>query len=320
MTEARDNKPLIQWQRPMRRMLYALAPLAAASVYFFGWRALVTLLLTNLFAFLTEWTFVRRRGEPVSSAIFVTGTLFGLALHPALPFWMAILGAVFGVTFGKMVFGGFGRNVFNPALVGRAFLYVSFPTYMTSGWVDPVGGTAGGFGTWAADAVTQATPGVRLAAGERIPHLELFLGRIPGSLGETCALLVLLGGLYIVWKRVADWRLVLSALLGMMALWVPLWLAGIQGVPDPLSSLLAGSTMFGLFFFITEPVSAPKTPAGKWFYGLLFGALVVIIRTWSVWPAGVMFSVLLANTFAPIIDHAVRSYKASRRKAEAAST
>jgi Na+-transporting NADH:ubiquinone oxidoreductase subunit B len=309
---------LIQWQLPMRRMLYALAPLAVAAVYFFGWRALLLLLLSNAVAFLTEMAFTRRRGEPVTSAALVTGTLLALALPPATPFWMAAVGAAFAITFGKMVFGGFGRNVFNPALAGRAFLYVSFPVAVTGTWLEPVPGSLGGLAAYAADAVSKATPNVRLAAGETIPYLQLLLGRTSGSLGETCSLLIVLGGLYIVWRRAADWRLVVSSLLGVVALLLPLWLASVPGAPDPLSALLSGSVLFGVFFFITEPVSAPKTRPGKWIYGLLFGALVAVIRVFSVWPAGTMFAVLLANTFAPIIDHAVRTVQARSRSARAA--
>ena len=163
--EKRQKKPaLIKWQLPMKRVLYALAPIAAASVYFFGWRSVVLLAVANVAAFFTEYLFLRPYKEPVTSAVFVTGSLFALSLPPTLPIWMAVIGVVFGVAFGKMVFGGFGRNVFNPALVGRAFLYVTFPTYMNAVWAENAQGFPGGLALYATDAVTAATP-LRTAAG-----------------------------------------------------------------------------------------------------------------------------------------------------------
>jgi Na+-transporting NADH:ubiquinone oxidoreductase subunit B len=307
MTESKTGRvPLIHWQRPMVQMLSALAPIAAAAAYFFGWRVLVLLAVVNAAGLATEYLFVRRWQEPVSSAVLVTGTLLTFSLPPTLPLWMGALGAVFGVVFGKMVFGGFGRNVFNPALVGRAFLYVSFPVHMTNRWVEPVTGPAGGLASYAADAVSSATPMALVGRGEHVSWAALAWGNVAGSLGETSAVLIVLGGLYILWRRAADWRIVVAGLCGMTALMVPLWLAGAEGVAHPLSWLLAGSTLIGLLFYITEPVSACRTVAGKWIYGLLFGLLVVTIRTWSVWPAGTMFAVLLANVFGPIVDHVVR--------------
>jgi Na+-transporting NADH:ubiquinone oxidoreductase subunit B len=301
-------------------MLHALAPIALASVWLFGWRALAVLFAANVSAFVTEYLFVRRRREPVSSAVFVTGSLLALSLPPAVPVWMAVVGSVFGVAFGKMVFGGFGRNVFNPALVGRAFLYVSFPVQLTAGWVRPVEGAAGRLSAWApgVDALTSATPLDSLATGETVSWLRLSVGNTAGSLGETSALLIALGGAYLLWRRAADWRLTAAALIGFLALSFPLRAAGLDGAADPLRGLLAGSMLFGVFFFVTEPVSAPKSRPGKWIYGALFGLLTAAIRTWSAWPEGTTFAILMANTFAPIIDHAVRSLAARPKVAGAA--
>ena len=157
--------PLMQWQPPMVRVLWALTPALAMSVWLFGWRSLVMLAVVNGFGWLAEYLFARHYREPVTSAVLVTNCLLALSLPPNLPWWMAALGIVFGVVFGKMAFGGFGRNIFNPALVGRAFLYVNFTTAMNNRWFEPVGGAWGGLTRYAPDAICSATPIARLSAG-----------------------------------------------------------------------------------------------------------------------------------------------------------
>ncbi|KKK79690.1 hypothetical protein LCGC14_2830960, partial [marine sediment metagenome] len=153
------RKAFIKWQKPNVRVVYALIAPAIASIYFFGWRSLLLLACVNLAGFITEYVFLRAYyKEPVTSAVFVTSFLFTLSLPPTLPIWIAVVGIVFGVLFGKMVFGGFGRNIFNPALTGRAFIYISFGAYMTASWVSPFQSFPGGFAFFAADTVTKATP------------------------------------------------------------------------------------------------------------------------------------------------------------------
>jgi Na+-transporting NADH:ubiquinone oxidoreductase subunit B len=301
----------------MKRVLYALVPVVIASVYFFGWRSLVTLVAVSVAGFLTEYAFTRTYKEPVTSAVFVTSFLFTLSLPPTLPLWMALVGIVFGVTFGKMVFGGFGRNIFNPALVGRAFIYVSFPVYMNSVWTEPVRGMVGGFARFAPDAVTQATPLRLLKEGAEVAWSKLLLGNTAGCLGETSAVLVILGGLYIVWKKAANYRIVVSGLIGMLLVQLIFWKSGVKGATDPVSALLSGSFLFGLFFFATEPISASQLNEGRWIYGALIGVLTVIIRTFSGWAEGMMFAILLANMFAPIMDYGLRTLRSKRKTAEA---
>jgi len=309
----------------MKRVLYALVPVAIASVYFFGWRALVVLAAVNAAGFLTELIFTRYTKTEVTSAVFVTCFLFALSLPPGIPIWIAVVGIVFGVLFGKMVFGGFGRNVFNPALVGRVFIYISFGLPLTGRWplpLTPAAGAlllpsgAGGFTRWAADALSGATPLRLLRQGEPVNVLPLLWGNMAGSLGETSALLIVLGGLFIVWKKAANWRIVVSSLSGFVVLQVIFWLAGVRNAADPLTALLAGSVLMGMFFMATDPVSASQTQGGRWIYGALVGALTVLIRTFSIWPEGVMFAILLGNTFAPIIDHLIRQ-RAAKKKAAA---
>jgi len=323
MAEAKRQK-LIQWQPPMVRVVYALIPAVIASVYFFGWRSLVILAISNVVGFLTEYLFLRPRKEPVTSAVFVTNFIFALSLPPTIPYWMAALGILFGVLFGKMVFGGFGKNVFNPAMVGRAFLYVSFGVQLTARWVRPLWSFPGGFARYAADAVSQATPlaaaaarGAGAAGGAAAPSwLSLLVGNVSGSFGETSAVLLILGGIYIIWKKAAAWQIVLGGLAGFLAVQSAFWLLGIREAAMPLYALLAGSFVFGVLFVITEPVSASQTTnQGRWIYGVLFGILVVVIRTFSAWPEAVMFATLLANMFAPILDHMIKQRRQKRNAA-----
>jgi Na+-transporting NADH:ubiquinone oxidoreductase subunit B len=307
---------LLNWQAPMKRVLYALVPVALASVYFFGWRALVVLAVTNGAAFLTELVYTRvALKTPVTSAVLVTGTLLALSLPPAIPLWIAAVGAVFGVLFGKMVFGGFGRNVFNPALVGRVFIYVSFAVPMTSRWLEPLAapvgplslpGSLGGFARWVQDAVSGATPLGSIRAGQPVAILPLLWGNVAGCLGETSALLITLSGIYLLATKTANWRIMLSTVAGYVGLEALLWLLGVRNAADPLTGLLSGGLLYGVVFMATDPVSAAQTQGGRFVYGTLIGVLVALIRVFSVWPEGTMFAILLGNTFAPILDYAVR--------------
>lgn len=310
----------INWQTPMVRVLWACAPLAVASVYFFGWRALATILLCNAVGYGVERAFTRNWREPVSSAVFVTGTLFAFSLPPMLPFWMSALGVAFGVLFGKMVFGGFGRNIFNPAMTGRAFLYVSFGKQMTGEWCAPYAGFPGGFAEWGrslaesgskladglTDAIATATPGSLMKQGVPFSIQDLFLGHCPGVLGGTSAIVVILCGLWLVWKKTANSRIVGAGFLAFAIVQALAWKLGWKGAVDPLRAAFSGSLLIGLFFYATDPISASSTDTGRWIYGAFIGAMSVLIATFSAWPAGTMFAILLANMFAPLMDHAIK--------------
>jgi Na+-transporting NADH:ubiquinone oxidoreductase subunit B len=318
MGQQTSKTPLIKWQKPMIAVLVALAAPTVASVYFFGLRSLALLAAVNLAGFLAEYIFMKAYyKEPVSSAVFVSNFIFTLSLPPTFPLWMGAVGIVFGIVFGKMVFGGFGKNVFNPAMVGRAFVYISFAVPMTARWVDPLGGFPGGFARFAADAVTSATPIAKAAMGAGVPKLSFLLGNTAGCLGETSGILILIGGLYLVFKKYASWRIVTSGFLGALLIETPLWLLGVPRASDPFTTFFAGGTDFGLFFVSTDPVSASQTNTGRWIYGGMVGALAALIGTFSIWPAGVMFAVLFGNTFAPIVDYYVRQ---SQAKSQAKGT
>jgi Na+-transporting NADH:ubiquinone oxidoreductase subunit B len=302
-------KKLVLWQKPMLLVCYALLPLILASVYLFGWRSLVLTGTVLFFAVITEALFTYPQGKPVTSAALVTGLIFSLSLPPTLPFWMAIVGIGVGVAIGKMMFGGFGQNVFNPAMVGRCFIYITFPLQMTNRWEEPLTGGWAGFAHWSAalDTVSRATPLVEMRQGDVIAWKDLFLGQTSGSLGETSALLILIGGLFIVVRKAASWRLVLSCLLGGILCSMILQLAGFESILSPLATLLAGSFLFGSFFVVTEPVSGAKTKAGQWIYGGMIGALIVVLRSFSNFSEGVMFAVLIMNAFVPLLDSSIRN-------------
>jgi Na+-transporting NADH:ubiquinone oxidoreductase subunit B len=308
-------KKLLLVQKSMLRVGYALMPLVFASIYLFGWRALALLGTVLFFGIATEAMFTFAQGKPVTSAVLVTGAIFTLSLPPTVPFWMAIVGVVTGVALGKMVFGGFGQNVFNPAMVGRCFIYITFPLHMTNRWVEPIWGGLGGFAFWSAplDTLTRATPLVVLRQGEAFSWKELLLGNTSGSLGETSAVLILLGGLYIIAKKAASWRLALACVLGGTIGSGILLLAGFEGIPSPPMTLLAGSFLFGSFFVVTEPVSGAKTKAGQWVYGFMIGALIVVLRGFSNFSEGVMFSVLIMNAFVPILDQTMKWFQMKRK-------
>ncbi|MDC7125509.1 MAG: RnfABCDGE type electron transport complex subunit D, partial [Spirochaetales bacterium] len=195
MESSKKKKALIMKQKVMFQVLYALIPLAIFSIYLYGWRSLSILIIVNVAGFLSEYVFAKIYKKQVSSAVFVTNFLYALSMPPAIPYWIAVVGIVFGVVFGKMVFGGFGRNIFNPAISGRAFVYISFGAPMTSGFVQPSGGFPGGFVHWLSgvDAVSKATPIAAFSSGSNVDLLNLISGITAGSLGETCAILIIIG-------------------------------------------------------------------------------------------------------------------------------
>jgi Na+-transporting NADH:ubiquinone oxidoreductase subunit B len=322
---------MFQKQTPMRQVVTALLPAFLGSVYFFGWVSAVMVALSMATCILTEWMFVRNTTGKVSEAVLVTAFLFALTLPPTVPLWMIVLGGMFGVVFGKMAFGGFGANVFNPAMVARAFLYITFPVQMTNRWI-PAASLAdfpGGFSAWryaaagtVADSITAATATHAYKAGAEIlpSTLSLFLGQINGrfqfmgataligggSLGETSALLLILGGAYLLIKKVSRWRLVAGFFSVYLIFQTLLYVFLPRTVFDPVFAVLSGGIMLGGFFMVTDPVSSAKTSAGQWIYSGLIAVLAILIRSFSLFAGGLMFAVLLGNMFAPLIDVVVK--------------
>ncbi|HSK69129.1 MAG TPA: RnfABCDGE type electron transport complex subunit D, partial [Candidatus Limnocylindria bacterium] len=253
----------------------------------------------------------------VSEAVFVSSALFTLSLPPMTPAWIAVVGIVVGIVFGKMVFGGFGRNVFNPALVARCFIYVAFPAAMTVTWSQPFLSLPGGFAAFqpAADAITAATPIITFNTTRAMaPLQDVFLGFVNGSLGESSALHILLGGAYLLIRKVASWKLMLSTVIGGLALSAVLYYAGVAGpegrpLAPPLFTLLSGGFLYGAVYMITDPVSAPKDSTSQWIAGLLVGMVTVVIRSFALFTEGIMFAILIVNSLTPLIELKVRDWK-----------
>jgi Na+-transporting NADH:ubiquinone oxidoreductase subunit B len=336
-------KKVIKKQAINRRVVLALIPCLAASIYFFGWRSLFVAVWAALIGFVVEYVFCRKRGEPVSEAVFVTTTIFAMIMPPTVPFHVVAIGVAFALMFGKEVFGGFGRNIFNPAMTGRCFVYVCFPVALTATWAPAAEGPWGALGMWTTavsrDVVTGATPMAHLKAGRIVlnqggedeipPDVaedevvsvtkgallgELALGRISGTMGVTSAIVILIGGAYLFWTGTASRKIILTLVITYAVLNQVLHLFGVEPVPGALPAILGGGFLFGAFYMATDPISAPRTEQAKVIYAIIIGVCTAVIRNFSIFNGGLMFSILIGNMFAPIIDVGVRSYKSRQTK------
>lgn len=343
----------IDIKRFMITVLFAVLPAAAAAVYLYGWRAILVILVSYIAGGITETLFCVIRKEEITEGFLITGILYPLILPPTLPLWMVALGIIVGVTLGKEVFGGTGHNPFNAALVARCFIYICFPLFMTGnafvepfsnsfkvdGWQPVVVGTGGLTQNNLLDAkfeaVSKATPlavlkdyrikatGIEATdagydnyiryAKNQLP--TLFWGNRSGSLGETSSILMLLGGIVLIFCRVASWRTMVSTIVA--GLLFSFLLYGGKTWEDSLIlalfNILSGGFLFGAIFMATDPVSGPATQTGRYFYGLGIGALAILIRRFSGYPEGMMFAILLMNIFASLIDEIVIAIRYSRR-------
>ncbi|MCP4261645.1 MAG: RnfABCDGE type electron transport complex subunit D [Planctomycetes bacterium] len=325
-----------------------MLPCVASSIYFFGWRCLFIVIWSAMIGFIVEFIFSRQRGEPVSEAVFVTSTILALIMPSTVPLHVLTIGIAFAVAFSKEVFGGFGRNIFNPAMAGRCFVYICFPIALTATWAPVSDGLWGALAKWTTapnkDVITSATPMAHLKAGrivlkdssseravEQIPadvvegqvvHVPkgiffrgLIFGRISGTMGVTSALLILIGGIYLFWTKTASRTIILSLVITYAVFNQIMYAFGIEPVSGALPAVLGGGFLFGAFFMATDPVSAPRTEPAKVIYAILIGIFATIIRNFSIFNGGLMFSILIGNMFAPILDYTVKAYK-SRKAAE----
>jgi Na+-transporting NADH:ubiquinone oxidoreductase subunit B len=314
-------KDLFLKQKMMTRVLISLLPLLLFSIYLFGLRVLVLLAVVTVTGLLCEYGVMRLINgskTKVSEALLVTCLLFTLSLPPATPYWVAIIGIAFGVVFGKCVFGGFGKNIFNPALVGRCLIYVSFPAHMTISWSEPFSGFPGGLARFSggADVMTMATPMLQMnKEGVTTDYLDLFLGTVAGSLGETSALLIVLAAIYLIVTKTASWKIIASTAVSFLALNLILYYSGVIQT-DPLFSLLSGGFLFAAVFMATDPISSPKQDTSRIIYGVLIGLIAVVIRSFSLFTEGIMFAILIVNAFVPLIERNVKSFK-NRKKVTA---
>ena len=253
-----------------------------------------------------EVLFAMKRGHEVNEGFFVTSILFALICPPSIPLWQVALGITFGVVIGKEVFGGTGKNFLNPALTGRAFLFFAYPASISG---DAVWTAVDGY-TGATALSVVASDGVT-ALQNSLTWWDSFAGFETGSMGETSVLAILLGGIVLLWTRIASWRIITGVMLGMVALSLQLNL--ISSDTNPMFAmpwywhLTVGGFAFGMIFMATDPVSASMTNnTGKWFYGALIGVMVVLIRVINpAFPEGMMLAILFANLFSPVIDHFV---------------
>lgn len=314
-------------KRFMTMVIIAVAPCVLAAWYFFGLRVLAMIAVSYAVGGMVEVIFAVVRKEEINEGFLVTGLLFPLILPPTLPLWMVGVGVAFGVFVGKELFGGTGRNLFNPAIVGRCFLALAYSKPMSASWIAPVAEFPGRVlqyvSSASTDAVSGATPLGMAKQGQWTELSSLLVGNVSGSIGETSAMLIIVGGIFLLMTRVASWRTVAGVIGSFLLLSAVLhWVqpGAVPGEPDkfgpPHWYLLAGGLLFGAFFMATDPVTSPITNGGKWVYGAIIGIATVLIRNLTGYVEGVMFALLLGNIFAPILDELVIRVRLRRLKSE----
>ncbi len=303
----------------MRNVVWALLPIAIFAVYSFGISALLVLVTSVVSCVITEHLlckFSKKESTVSDWSAVISGLLLGLTLPPNFPLWMTFVGGVIAIALGKFVFGGLGYNVFNPALVGRAVLQAAFPVAITTWYpaflpdrfstissstftipfMEPVVDVISGATPLAAFKFDQVTTDTQ----------DLALGLISGSTGETCALLIIIGGIYLIARKMMNWRIPVAVLGSAFVFSGILYLIDSQAYPSPFFMLFSGGLILGAVFMATDMVASPITPLGVWVYGTIIGLLVIIIRIWGGLPEGVMYAILLANAISPHIDNWIR--------------
>ncbi len=308
-TDAPHIRDPLDVKRFMSIVIVALLPSLLAALYFFGLRVLAIIAVSYVVGGTVEVLFAVVRKEEINEGFLVTGLIFPLILPPALPLWMVAVGIAFGVLVGKELFGGTGRNPFNPALVGRCFLALGYPVAMSSNWLKAGQGLLGRLTQYVdashLDAVSVATPLVVGKQREWVSLSGLFFGQVSGSVGETSALAVLLGGVFLLVTGVGNWRTVVGILASSTLLAAVLHRAQPEAFASVTWYLCAGGLLFGAFFMATDPITSPITNGGKWIYGTLIGVVTLLIRNFTGYVEGVMFAILLGNIAAPILDEVV---------------
>lgn len=321
-------------RRIMFEVVLAMLPLLAVAVYMYRLSALVLVVTTVVGCLLAEmvanWIRGRRQSSLTDGSAIVTGMILAFSLPPSMAVWwkfyMALLGGIVAIALAKAVFGGLGQNLFNPAMVGRAFLMICFPAAMVS-WT-PTAPMASEMAAKDVDATSTATPLYQAAkvrefvgkaqanpdkAKDFVAQAEevrqempgvwrLLIGNVGGCVGETSALIALLAGMYLVIRRVADWRMPVGVLGSVAVFTTILYLIDSDRFANPLYHLTSGALMFGAFFIATDYVGAPVTPRGRWVFAVGVGVLVVLIRVFGVYPEGFMFAILIMNALTPLIE------------------
>lgn len=300
----------------MLLVIAALMPAYVISVAAFGWGALITTAISVAACVLFEWLIakflLKQKPTICDCSAVLTGLLLAFNLPSNLPWWIVVIGALVAIGVAKMTFGGLGQNLFNPALVGRVFLLIAFPVQMTT-WPRPMG-----FHTSYVDAETGATPlalmkqivkGGDNSVINQLPELwDMFAGWIGGSLGEVCALALLIGGIFLIIMRVITWHIPVSilatvALSAAVTGWCGALPEGITTLQYVAMSLCTGGIMLGAFFMATDYVTSPMTGWGKIIFGIGIGLIVIVIRTWGAYPEGMSFAILIMNACVPLLNH-----------------
>jgi electron transport complex protein RnfD len=258
----------------------------------------------------------RERTTILDGSAAITGVLLGFNLPSNLPIWIIILGALFAIGVAKMSFGGLGCNPFNPAIVGRIFLLISFPVQMTTWpvagqWMHYTDVQTGATPLGIMKGVISGAPGVSL---DQLPSsLDLFLGNNPGSFGEISALALILGGIYLIWKKVITWHIPVSILVTVFVFSGIMYLVNPALYASPLTHLLTGGLMLGAIFMATDYVTSPMNPKGQLLYGVCIGLITVIIRLFGSYPEGMSFAILIMNSFTPLINNYIKPTRFSSR-------
>lgn len=303
-------------RKNMLLVIAALMPAYVISVAAFGWGALITTAISVAACVLFEWLIakflLKQKPTICDCSAVLTGLLLAFNLPSNLPWWIVVIGALVAIGVAKMTFGGLGQNLFNPALVGRVFLLIAFPVQMTT-WPRPMG-----FSTSYVDAETGATPlalmkqivkGGDNSVINQLPELwDMFAGWIGGSLGEVCALALLIGGIFLIIMRVITWHIPVSilatvALFAAVTGWCGALPEGITTLQYVAMSLCTGGIMLGAFFMATDYVTSPMTGWGKIIFGIGIGLIVMVIRTWGAYPEGMSFAILIMNACVPLLNH-----------------
>ncbi|MGF1584371.1 MAG: RnfABCDGE type electron transport complex subunit D [Bacteroidales bacterium] len=303
-------------KKMMYGVVYALLPALFVSVYFFGIGALIVTLISIVscvgFEYLIQKHLMKVQPSISDGSALITGLLLAFNVPSNLPWWIIIIGALVAIGVGKLSFGGLGNNPFNPALVGRVFLMISFPVQMTS-WPEPVISRL-----QYTDAVTGATPLAIIKEGlssgvpmsqlvEKVPaYMDLFIGNLGGSVGEISVLALLAGGIYMILKKIITWHIPASILLSVFIFTGILWLINPYDNADPLFHILSGGLVLGALYMATDYVTSPMTPKGMWIFGIGIGVITVAIRVFGAYPEGVSFAILIMNAFVPIINKSVK--------------
>ena len=295
-------------ERNMYGVIIALMPALLVSFYFFGLGSVIVCLTSVAACVFFEWAINKyilknERNTILDGSAALTGLLLGMNLPSNLPVWIIIIGGLFAIGVAKMTFGGLGNNIFNPALVGRCALLVAFPAQQWGSYLDAETGAT------PLSIMKQAIKSGDASLLDQLPSsLELFLGNHPdgaGAMGEICALALIIGLLYMLWKKIITWHIPVS-ILGTVFVFAALLHLANPAYADPLSVVFSGGLMLGAIFMATDYVTSPMTPKGQLIYGVAIGLLTVIIRNWGAYPEGMSFAILIMNAFTPLINNYVK--------------